>query len=70
MSYNALCVAVDLGIKRVSLASSVNSIGMRKSQLRQSSADQSVFSQRPKYDYFPLDEKHPFRPEDPYSLSK
>ncbi|EIW67766.1 hypothetical protein TREMEDRAFT_17420, partial [Tremella mesenterica DSM 1558] len=57
MSYNALSIAADLGIERVVLASSVNSIGM-------------LMSKRPKFDYLPLDENHPFYPEDAYSLAK
>jgi UDP-glucose 4-epimerase len=56
-SYNALRVAAELGIARVCLASSVNAIG-------------GGFSRRPRYDYFPLDERHPSYNEDPYSLSK
>lgn len=56
-SYNALSAASTLGIKRVCLASSVNAIG-------------GAFSRSPKYDYFPVDEKHPTYSEDPYSLSK
>ncbi|WVQ73539.1 hypothetical protein IAR50_003115 [Cryptococcus sp. DSM 104548] len=57
MSYNTLCIAVELGINRVVLASSVNAIGM-------------LYCKRPKYDYLPLDENHPCRPEEPYSVSK
>ncbi len=56
-SYNALCAAAHLGIKRVSQASSVNATG-------------AAYSRVPRYDYFPLDEKHPTHNEDPYSLSK
>ncbi|MCW1966955.1 MAG: NAD(P)-dependent oxidoreductase [Anaerolineae bacterium] len=56
-SYNALCAAALLGIKKVCQASSVNATGL-------------VFSRAPKFDYFPLDEKHPTYNEDPYSLSK
>ena len=56
-SYNALSTAARLGIKRVPQASSVNATG-------------GVFSQWPRYDYFPLDEEHPTYNEDPYSLSK
>ena len=56
-SYNALSAAATLGIARVCLASSVNAIG-------------GAFSRRPRYDYFPLDERHPTYAEDPYSLSK
>ncbi|TYJ53876.1 hypothetical protein B9479_005498 [Cryptococcus floricola] len=57
MSYNTLCIAVELGINRVVLASSVNAIGM-------------LYCNRPKFDYLPLDEDHPCRPEEPYSVSK
>jgi UDP-glucose 4-epimerase len=56
-SYNALSAAAQLGIKRVFQASSVNAIG-------------GAFSRWPRYDYFPLDERHPSYNEDPYSLSK
>jgi UDP-glucose 4-epimerase len=56
-SYNALLAATGAGISRICLASSVNAIG-------------GVFSRMPRFDYFPLDERHPARPEDPYSLSK
>ena len=56
-SYNALCAAALLGIKKVCQASSVNATGL-------------VFSRSPKFDYFPLDENHPTYNEDPYSLSK
>jgi UDP-glucose 4-epimerase len=56
-SYNALSAASALGIKRVSLASSINAIG-------------GAFSRSPTYDYFPVDEKHATYAEDPYSLSK
>jgi nucleoside-diphosphate-sugar epimerase len=56
-SYNVLCAAATLGIQRVCLASSINAIG-------------GVFSNWPRYDYFPLDEQHPSYAEDPYSLSK
>lgn len=56
-SYNALSAAATLGIGRVCLASSVNAIG-------------GAFSRAPRYDYFPLDERHPTYAEDPYSLSK
>ena len=56
-SYNALRAAAENGIKRVCQASSVNAIG-------------HAFSRKPRYDYFPLDEKHPNYSEEPYSLSK
>lgn len=56
-SYNALVGAVELGIRRICQASSINAIG-------------GAFSRVPRYDYFPLDEEHPTYNEDPYSLSK
>lgn len=56
-SYNALRAAAELGIKKVTQASSVNATGLS-------------YSRWPKFDYFPLDEKHPTYNEDPYSLSK
>lgn len=56
-SYNALSAAVRLGIKKVCQASSINAIG-------------AAYSRVPRFDYFPLDEKHPTYNEDPYSLSK
>jgi UDP-glucose 4-epimerase len=56
-SYNALRAASEVGIQRVCQASSINAIGGR-------------FSQWPRYDYFPIDERHPSYAEDPYSLSK
>lgn len=56
-SYNALCAAVALGIKKVCQASSINAIG-------------AAYSRAPRFDYFPVDEKHPTYNEDPYSLSK
>jgi UDP-glucose 4-epimerase len=56
-SYNALQACGVLGIKRVCQASSINAIG-------------GVYSRAPRYDYFPVDEKHPTYAEDPYSLSK
>lgn len=56
-SYNALSIAAKLGIRRVCQASSVNAIGLQ-------------YSRGPVYDYFPIDEQHRTRNEDPYSLSK
>ncbi|GIG90754.1 NAD-dependent epimerase/dehydratase family protein [Plantactinospora endophytica] len=56
-SYNALRAAAELGISRLCLASSVNAVG-------------GAYSRRPRYDYFPVDERHPGYGEDPYSLSK
>jgi UDP-glucose 4-epimerase len=56
-SYNALRAAAELGILRVCQASSINAVG-------------AAYSRQPRYDYFPLDERHPTYNEDPYSLSK
>ena len=56
-SFNALSVAAECGIGRVVLASSINAVG-------------GAFSRRARYDYFPVDERHPTYNEDPYSLSK
>jgi len=56
-SYNAFRAAVTVGIRRICQASSVNAIGLS-------------FSRKPRFDYFPLDEKHPCYVEEPYSLSK
>lgn len=56
-SYNALSAAQRLGIKHVCQASSINAIG-------------AAYSRAPRFNYFPLDEKHPTYNEDPYSLSK
>ncbi|KAH8100832.1 NAD(P)-binding protein [Cristinia sonorae] len=57
ISWNILRAAAELGIKRVAQASSVNVITL-------------VWSQGPILDYFPLDEDHPCRPDEPYGLSK
>lgn len=57
-SYNILKAAVDMGVRRVVLASSVAAYG---------------FVYAPKMwvpDYLPLDEKYPCKPQDPYGLSK
>ncbi|KAG8944516.1 UDP-glucose 4-epimerase 5 [Tulasnella sp. 424] len=58
LSFNALQAAVEAGIKRVVMISSINATGAAYSY------------SEPTYDYFPLDEQHPMRPEDAYSLSK
>jgi GDP-D-mannose dehydratase len=49
--------ALQLGITRVALASSVNAIGL-------------VFNQTRVFDYFPIDEAHPCRPDEAYGVSK
>jgi nucleoside-diphosphate-sugar epimerase len=56
-SYNALSAAATVGIQRICLASSINAIG-------------GVFSRAPRYDYFPIDERHPTYAEEAYALSK
>lgn len=56
-SYHALRAAAEVGIRQICQASSINAIGGR-------------FSRSPRYDYFPVDERHPAYVEDPYSLSK
>ncbi|OXC68839.1 hypothetical protein AYX13_02443 [Cryptococcus neoformans] len=57
MSYGILRASSELGIKRVVQASSVNAIGM-------------LGSNPPTFDYLPLDENHPLRPQAAYDLSK
>lgn len=56
-SWNVLRSSAELGIERICQASSINAIGM-------------CWGDNPIIDYVPMDEKHPCRPEDPYSLSK
>jgi len=56
-SYNAMRAAIECGIVRICQASSVNAIGL-------------AFSRTPRFDYFPIDERHPNYCEEPYSLSK
>jgi nucleoside-diphosphate-sugar epimerase len=57
-SYNVLKAAVDLGVKKVVMASSTAAFGF-------------IYAvQRGVPEYLPLDEKHPSRPQDPYGLSK
>ncbi|KAJ7707802.1 hypothetical protein B0H17DRAFT_533010 [Mycena rosella] len=57
ISWNILRAAAELGIKRVAQASSVNVITM-------------VYSQAPRFEFFPIDESHPCLPDEPYGLSK
>ncbi|CUA77402.1 hypothetical protein RSOLAG22IIIB_02414 [Rhizoctonia solani] len=57
LSYNALQAAANVGMRFVVLASSINAIG-------------ALYSTSPRYDYFPLDEEHPYRPEDGYSIGQ
>ncbi|WP_433296165.1 NAD-dependent epimerase/dehydratase family protein [Pseudonocardia sp. CA-142604] len=56
-THNVLIAAEEHGVSAVCLASSVNAIG-------------GVFSARPRFDYFPVDEEHPPYCEDSYSQSK
>jgi UDP-glucose 4-epimerase len=56
-TYNVLLAAEEHGLDAVCTASSVNAIG-------------GIFSARPRYDRFPVDEEHPTYCEDPYGLSK
>ncbi|CAE6471000.1 unnamed protein product [Rhizoctonia solani] len=57
LSYNALQAAANLGMRFAVMVSSINAIG-------------ALFSSTPRYDYFPLDEEHPYRPEDGYSFCR
>ncbi|CAE6422149.1 unnamed protein product [Rhizoctonia solani] len=59
LSFNALQAASEEAIRWVVIASSVNAIGGCYSQ------DENV-----KYQYFPVDEKHPSFADEPYSISK
>lgn len=56
-SYNAMHAAIQLGIRRICQASSINAIG-------------AAYSRTARFDYMPLDEEHPTYNEDAYSLSK
>lgn len=47
----------QLNVTRVAQASTVNVITM-------------VYSEKPKFEYFPIDERHPTLPDEPYGLSK
>ncbi|KAK7033003.1 NAD-binding protein [Favolaschia claudopus] len=57
ISWNVLRAAAELGINRIAQASSVNAITL-------------VYSQQPKFEFFPIDETHPALPDEPYGLSK
>ncbi|KAL1745591.1 hypothetical protein HDZ31DRAFT_36063 [Schizophyllum fasciatum] len=57
ISWNILRAAAELSINYVAQASSVNVVTM-------------VYSQKPDFRYFPLDEEHPCLPDEPYGLSK
>ncbi|KAI0360211.1 NAD(P)-binding protein [Trametes cingulata] len=57
ISWNILRAAAELGINRVAQASSVNVIPL-------------VWTDHHDFEYFPIDEEHPCRPDEPYGLSK
>jgi len=57
ITWNVLRAAAEHGIKRYTQASSVNVVTL-------------VWSLKPQFDYLPLDEDHPCRPDEPYGLSK
>ncbi|WP_232662673.1 NAD-dependent epimerase/dehydratase family protein [Pseudonocardia sp. TRM90224] len=56
-TYNTLVAAQEHGVRAFCFASSINAIG-------------GAFSERARYDFFPVDEEHPSYCEDAYSLSK
>ncbi len=56
-SYNVMRAAVEVGIRRICQASSVNAIGLS-------------YSREAHFDYFPIDEEHPNHAEEAYGLSK
>lgn len=56
-SYNAMRAAIEVGIRRICQASSVNAIGLS-------------YSREAHFDYLPVDEEHPNHNEEPYGLSK
>ena len=56
-SYNVLSASASLGIWHVCLASSINALG-------------GIGSRNGRFDYFPVDEKHPTYNSDDYALSK
>jgi hypothetical protein len=73
MSYNILTVSARLAINDVVQASSVNAVGMREyilNILMTNICVITVGSLSPSFDYLPLDEKHPCRPQAAYDLSK
>ncbi len=57
-TYHVLEACRQLGIRKLVIASSINAVGL------------SYNRERPRLDYLPIDEQHPARPEDCYSLSK
>jgi len=56
-SYNVMRAAIEVGIRRICQASSVNAIGLS-------------YSREGHFDYFPIDEEHPNQTEEAYGLSK
>lgn len=56
-TWNVLQACAHLGIHRIALASSFHAVGLSYNQTR-------------RFDYFPIDETHPSRPDEAYGLSK
>lgn len=56
-SYNVMRAAIEVGIRRICQASSVNAVGLS-------------YSREAHFDYFPIDEQHRNYTEEPYGLSK
>lgn len=56
-TWNVLEAAAQLGIARLCLASSINAVGM-------------IYNREVRFDYLPLDEDHPCRPDETYGLTK
>lgn len=56
-TWNVLDACATLGIHRICLASSFHAVGLTYNQTR-------------RFDYFPIDEAHPSRPDEAYGLSK
>jgi len=57
-SYNGFRAAVEVGIKRIAFASSVNALGL-------------LYGKKdPYFEYFPIDEEHVQKPSDSYALAK
>jgi len=57
-AYNGFRAAQEVGIKRITFASSVNALGL-------------LYGKKdPKLEYFPIDEEHPQNPSDSYALAK
>lgn len=57
-SYNGFRAAVEVGIKKIAFASSVNALGLLYG------------AKDPYFEYFPIDEEHVQKPSDSYALAK